>query len=112
VTLVLPAERWQRVGPASKPGYKYADKRRESGPITAIMVKNDNLTVKGKGAPLFPLVGAPQAIVTVRLQLGSGVAFCAAAPAKEPATSNDSTARFVGVRRSPAPADCSPVPDL
>jgi hypothetical protein len=37
---------------------------------------------------------------TVRLQLGNGVMLCAVAPAKDPTTSNDTTAKFTGARHT------------
>ncbi len=109
VTLSLPAAGWERTGSAARPGYRYVDKRRERGPITAITVKDDSLRVKGKGAALYSLAGAPQGTVSLRLQLGSGVLLCAAAPAREPAANNDTTAKFNGARQTPPPAPC-PVP--
>ncbi len=111
VTLSLPGARWLRTGSAAKPGYKYSDKRRESGPITSVTVKDGSLRVKGKGGTLYSLAGAPQGTVTVRLQLGSGVVFCAAAPPKEPAASNDTTTRFNGARQAPPPDTCPLVPE-
>jgi hypothetical protein len=44
------------------------------------------------------------------LTVGSDVQFCAAAPAKAPSTTNDTTRRFVGVRNAPPPATCPTVP--
>jgi hypothetical protein len=110
VTISLPAANWERTGSSSKPGYKYSDKRRETGPIQSVTVKDGSLRVKGKGATLYSLAGAPQGAMTLRLQLGSSLAFCASAPPKEPATSNDTTAKFTAERRSPAPAACPTVP--
>ena len=52
VTLTLPASNWTRSGSATNPGYKYADKRRASGPITSVTVKDGTLRVKGKGGAL------------------------------------------------------------
>jgi len=43
-------------------------------------------------------------------QLGSGTMFCASAPAKEPAASNDTTEKFNGAKQTPPPADCPHVP--
>jgi hypothetical protein len=106
VTLVLPAGHWRRIGSAAKPGYAYADKRRESGPVTSIAVKDGSLRVRGKGAALYSLAGAPQEAMVLRLQLGSGVVLCAVAPAKDPPTSNDTTVRFTGARHSAPPATC------
>jgi DNA-binding beta-propeller fold protein YncE len=110
VTLVLPAARWTRIGSAAKPGYKYADKRRESGPVTSVAVKDGSLRVRGKGAALYSLAGAPQGAMTLRLQLGSGVMLCALAPAKDPPRLNDTTVKFKGARNSPPPESCPVVP--
>jgi hypothetical protein len=73
-------------------------------------VKDGSLRLKGKGGTLYPLAGAPQGAVTVRQQLGNGVMLCAVAPAKDPTTSNDTTAKFTGTRHAPAPATCPNVP--
>jgi hypothetical protein len=110
VTLTLPAANWARSGSATKPSYQYADKRRTSGPITSVSVKDGTLQVKGKGGALYTLANAPQTDVTIRVQLGSGTMFCASAPAKEPAASNDTTEKFNGVKQTPPPADCPHVP--
>src|SRR5262249_23064125 len=67
--------------------------------------------LKGKGGALYSLAGAPQGTVTVRLQLGNGVMLCAVAPAKDPTTSNDTTAKFTGARHAPASATCPPCPE-
>ena len=109
-TLILSAANWVRSGSATKPSYKYADKRRTSGPITAVSVQDGTLRVKGKGGALYTLASAPQSAVTIRLQLGGGTMFCASAPAKQPTTSNDTTAKFNGAKQTPAPADCPHVP--
>jgi DNA-binding beta-propeller fold protein YncE len=110
VTLTLPASNWTHSGSSTNPGYRYADKRRVSGPITSVAVKDGTLRVKGKGGALYALAGAPQSTVTIRLQLGSGAMLCAAAPAKDPAASNDTTAKFTGARQTPPPAECPRVP--
>ena len=110
VVLPLPAANWSRSGSATKPSYRYTDKRRASGPITSVALKDGSLRLKGKGAALYSLAGAPQGTVTVRLQLGTGVMLCAVAPAKDPTTSNDTTAKFTGARHAPAPVTCPIVP--
>jgi hypothetical protein len=110
VTLTLPAANWTHTGSAAKPSYKYADKRRASSPISAVTVKDGSLQVRGKGGALYALSNAPQGTVTVRLQLGSGAMLCAAAPAKEPSSTNDTTARFNGARHAPPPPACPAVP--
>ena len=73
-------------------------------------MKDGTLRVKGKGGALYTLAGAPQSSVTIRLQLGSGAMFCAAAPAKDPAASNDTTTKFTGAKQTPPPAVCPRVP--
>jgi DNA-binding beta-propeller fold protein YncE len=110
VALSLPAAGWVRLGSATAPRYKYTDRRRERGPITAVTVKGGSLRVKGKGEGLPSLADAPQGTVTLRLQLGGGIMLCASAPAKEPAASNDTTARFNGERHAAPPVTCPPVP--
>ncbi len=110
VTVTLPATGWQRIGSVTSPGYKYVDKKQVAGPITAVTLRNGTLSVKGRGAALYPLSAAPQGSVAVRLDLGTAVRLCMAAPAKSPANRNDTTARFVGARNTPAPASCPPRP--
>jgi hypothetical protein len=110
VTIALPQIGWKRTGTASKPGYRYSDPQRFLGPITAATLSNGTLTIRGKGETLYPLTGAPQGSVALRLTVGEDTQFCAAAPAKSPSTTNDSTRRFVAVRNTPAPASCPPVP--
>jgi hypothetical protein len=48
--------------------------------------------------------------MALRLTVGTDTQFCAAAPAKSPTTTNDTTKRFVAVRNTPAPVACPPVP--
>ena len=109
--IAIPIESWSRSGSAAKPSHRYSDKRRTSGPITSVAVKDGSLCLKGKGGALYSLAGAPQGAVTVRLQLGNGVMLCALAPAKDPTTSNDTpTAKFTGARPAPAPATCPNLP--
>src|SRR5262249_34728021 len=110
VTLSLPAAYWSRSGSATKPSYRYNDKRRASGPITSVAVKDGSLRLKGKGRALYSLARAPPGTVTGRMQLGNGVMLCAVAPAKDPTTSNDTTAKFTGARHAPASATCPLVP--
>jgi len=108
----LPAARWRRTGDAASPGYKYVDKRGNDGPISKLNVTGGELTIKGRGAGLYELAGAPQGQMAVRLRLGTGVTWCAAALAKPPLASNDSTAKFVGVPGSPPPITCPDVPGV
>ena len=110
VVLNLPASGWQRIGNSVSPGYKYRDTKRLSGPVTQIALKNGRLSVSGKGGALYGLANAPQGTVALRLRLGSGVEFCAVAPAKAPVASNDTTAKFVSASNTSAPVSCPPVP--
>ena len=73
-------------------------------------IRNGTLSIRGSGAGMYQLDNAPQGGMAVRLKLGGELEFCAAAPPKAPATSNDTTTRFVGVRNTYAPAFCPVVP--
>jgi YVTN family beta-propeller protein len=116
VVLTLPASGWKHLGTAAKPrGYKYSDAKGTNGPIQSVTLSNSKLTVRGKGAGLYPLVHAPQGKVGVDLTLGTDPTMCAVAPAKPtgnpPSTAkNDTTAKFVGVPNSPPPAVCPIAP--
>jgi DNA-binding beta-propeller fold protein YncE len=110
LTVTLPASGWQRTGVGSNPGYKYTDKRNVHGPITSVVVRNGRLKLRGKGAALYSLADAAHGSFTVRVELGARTGFCATAPPKDPAASNDTTERFNGARNSPAPSQCPPLP--
>jgi DNA-binding beta-propeller fold protein YncE len=112
VVLPLAAGRWKKTGTAANPGYAYSDAKRADGPITAVTIRNGTLAIRGYGAGMYQLDGAPQGGLALRLRLGGEVEFCAAAAAKLPASAFDTTARFVGERNSAAPADCPDVPDV
>ena len=106
VVLTLPEARWERTGTPAKQAYRYSDRRGEDGPITSIRIGDGKLKVRGKGAALLSLAGAPQGTLTVRLALGKRFELCTAAPAKIPAASNDTGARFVGARNVAPPTSC------
>jgi len=110
VVLPLAAARWKKTGSATKPGYQYSDSKRVDGPIAAVSIRNGTLSIRGNGAAMYQLDNAPQGGVAVRLELAGELEFCAAAPPKTPATSNDTTAKFVGARNTPPPAACPDVP--
>jgi len=59
-------------------------------------------------------VSRPQGTVALRVQMGTGVQFCAAAPAKLKPTpaSNDTTSRFTGEPYTAAPNPCPPLPPV
>jgi hypothetical protein len=108
--ITLPVSRWSQGGSASSPRWLYLDAQRLDGPISKVSLRAGRLIVRGRGATLYSLAGAPQGIVSIRLKLGTGIEFCAAAPPKTPATSNDTTVKFIGARNTAAPAVCPPVP--
>jgi hypothetical protein len=110
VVLTLPVAHWSLSGTFLLPRYRYRDSLRTSGPITRITLRNGRLSLSGAGAGLYSLVNAPQGSLAVRLRLGTGAEYCAVAPVLAPATTNDSTAQFVGKPNSPPPATCPPVP--
>lgn len=107
---VLPPALWSQTGNALLPGYKYKDGKATEGPIKKVRLAKGRLTVVGKGDGLYELAGAPQENMAVRLELGTGIELCATAPARSPASKFDSSRRFEGVKDSPPPAACPPVP--
>ena len=109
VVLALPAARWTRRGTATNPRYTYRDPKGDDGPIGSITLRDGTLRVRGRGAGLYPLAGAPQGALAVRLELGARFGFCATAPAKLPDASNDTPAKFVGERHTVPPPRCPPV---
>lgn len=108
----LPAAHWKRTGSATAPGYRYADTSGQGGPISKVDVKDGRLTIDGRGEGLYELAGAPQGQMAVRLRLGTGVTWCASAPAKPPVAANDTAAKFVGVTNAPPPITCPDVPGV
>src|SRR5262249_14448473 len=111
LSIPLPQAHWTRTGSPTKQGYKYSDRALVDGPIKSITLKDGKLSISGKGAALFSLADAPQGTVALRLYPGVAPAsgFCAAAPAKAPATSNDTPAKFTGAPNTPPPAPCPPL---
>jgi len=110
VAIDLPAARWTRSGSAERPSYRYDDRDRIDGPIKKIKLRESMLGIHGRGPGLYQLDAAPQGEMVLRLELGTTDGFCAAAPARAPAARNDTTAKFVGERRAPAPAQCPRLP--
>ena len=110
VEFTLPAERWERAGSDARPGYRYADARQDDSPIHRALLRTDRLVLVGKGAGLPALENAPQGEMVLRMQLGTGVEFCAVSEALSPASRHDTTARFNGDKASPPPAVCPPLP--
>jgi hypothetical protein len=108
VEIPLPAANWKRIGSATKPGYRYRDADRSDGPISTITLRSAKLIIRGKGAELYPLAGAPQGEMALRLQLASDSEMCTSAPARQPTAKHDTTAKFNGDRT--IPAGCPRVP--
>jgi DNA-binding beta-propeller fold protein YncE len=117
VTIALPAARWRASGGTPVKRWIYNDARGDDGPIRAATVTASSLSLRGQGAALYSLADAPQDEMALRLQLGTQVQLCAAAPAKAtgnpPSTArNDTTARFVGTPNTPPPATCPALPTV
>jgi hypothetical protein len=110
VVFTLPAARWTRSGSAAAPRYKYSDKLRQSSPISSVSLRAGKLSVRGRGAALYPLGNAPQGAMAVRLELGARFGSCARAPARTPVEMNDTPGKFTGERHTPPPVFCPPRP--
>jgi DNA-binding beta-propeller fold protein YncE len=110
VTLNLPASNWVQVGTAAKPGYKYRDPQGLQGPISNAVLRSGRLTLRGHGAQLYPLAGAPQGAMALRMSLGSALTWCASAQARSPGVTFDTTERFEGVKNTPPPSSCPELP--
>jgi hypothetical protein len=111
----LPASGWTKIGKTTATGWKFKD---AVGPIRQVLVKNDQIVVKGgKSLWTYTLDEPSQGRVAVRLRLGSDSGWCADAPAQAkgnpPSTaSNDRPGKFKAQPKSPAPASCPPVPPV
>lgn len=111
VQVDLPADKWTRLGSASRPtGFRYRDTA--SGvAVSRATVKDDHIAIRGGGAGFSYSLDEPQqGRVGIRLSLGE-TAWCAEAPAKAtgspPSTArNDLPGKFVAQPRSPAPPTC------
>mgnify|MGYP001432824281 CR=1 FL=1 len=100
------AERWQRIGTAAQPDYRYRDRAGTSGPIRAVTLRGSVLQIQGKGSGSYPLDGAPQGRMVLRLALGSEGELCATTTPREPAARHDTAAIFRGTRNLAAPEAC------
>jgi hypothetical protein len=105
----LAANGWTVSGSIAKEKYRY---RSVKGASTSakVTVGNGRLTVKVSGVGSFALTNAPEGTLAVRLRLGTGIEYCAVAPAKAPAATDDTTTKFVAVSNAAAPASCPAVP--
>ena len=109
-TYALPAEFWGRTGNEARPGYRYRDNDASAGPIKKVVLGRGKMTITAKGDGVYELAGAPQQAMALRLELGTGISFCASAPARSPAEKFDSTRKFDAEKNSPAPVACPPIP--
>ncbi len=110
VEIALPAARWERIGTAQRPGYRYNDRQRTDGPIQKITVRESKLTIRGRGAGLFELDAAPQGDVALRLEMGTTTGFCTSTTPRQPSDRHDTTAKFVGERHESALQECARYP--
>jgi hypothetical protein len=106
--VTLPALNWSVSGSLLKEKYRYRSPKGDTTTVK-ISVGAGRLSLKLGGVQSFPLSGAPQGTLAVRLKLGTGVEYCGAASARLPAESNDTTAKFVAWPNSPA-VPCPPIP--
>ncbi len=112
VDVTLPASGWVAIGSG---GWRFAGSPVD--PIQSVVVKSDSITLRGgKAAWGYTLDEPRQGQVALRLTLGSGVTFCAEAPAKlsgrpPSAARHDRVDKFDGARNAPAPVDCPVAPN-
>jgi YVTN family beta-propeller protein len=114
--LVTLASGWSVIGTAARfGGYRYRNPD-PSGPVRSITVRADRIEVRA-GGPLwgYTLDEPSQGRIAVRLTLGAGGAWCAAAPARPAGnppttTRNDHVDKFVAQPKTAAPAGCPSLP--
>jgi len=117
VTIPLPSGNWRASGGTPAKRFIYEDSKGLAGPIRSVQLSGTTLSLRGVGVELFTLDQAPQGAIAVRLQLGTELQFCAAAPAKSsgnpPSTAaNDNVSRFTAVASTAAPSPCPPLPGV
>ena len=99
-TIELPASGWKLIRKTGNPDV-YRFKARHDAPIERVLVMKDRLIIRGEGARLAYTLDEPaQGSIAVRLELGSGIAFCAEAASPR----QDRMNRFVARREPPPPA--------
>ena len=102
-------------GPSGFRGYRYRGTD-PNGPVAAIVVQPDKITVRGGKANWgYTLDEASQGRIALRLTLGAGVPWCADAPARTSGrplstTGNDHQDRFVAQPKTPPSFTCPPPP--
>src|SRR6185503_11826973 len=97
-----PQSGWSAIGDASQPkGYRFGD---DTGPIAKLTVLKDKLQIKGGDvAWAYTLDEPAQGAVALRLRLGTGVVWCAAAPGDP---DKDEVDKFAAERNAPPPFSC------
>jgi hypothetical protein len=115
VTVALAPANWKAIGSGSISGYRYTGPD-PNGPVKAIVLKNDFLSIKGGKANWSYTLDEPaQGRVAVRLTLSDGSGWCADAPAKRtgnpPSSANtDKQDKFIAQPSTPPPASCPALP--
>jgi hypothetical protein len=105
-TVPLPASGW------SATATRYTFRASAASPVRNVTVANDRISIAGGGSAWpFTLDEPRQGTLAVRLDLGTGVSWCAAAPARAigspPSTArNDARERFIGQAKAPPPEQC------
>jgi len=109
IEIPLPASGWTALASKTRfRGWKF--KGPATGPIKSISLTADKITVSGgKALFAYTLDDPAQGSVAVVLRLGTD-AWCAAAPAKQPASRYDHPGKFTAVPHSSPPATCPAVP--
>jgi len=115
VTVALPASGWSAMDTAQTPrGYKYKSVATDA--ITRVTLRGNLIKVRGgKSNWAYTLNEESQGRIALRLTMGNAFRWCTDVPAKTsgnpPSTaSNDKVDKFVGARRTPAPASCPALP--
>jgi hypothetical protein len=116
VTVTLPASGWAAMDDAPTPrGYKYKSASTTDA-ITRVTLRGNLIKIRGgRSNWAYTLNEASQGRMALRLTMGSQFRWCTDSPAKTsgnpPSTaSNDKVDKFVGARRTPAPASCPALP--
>ena len=116
VTVALPASGWSAMDIAPTPrGYRYKSASTTAA-ITRVTLRGNLIKIRGgKSSWAYTLNEPSQGRIALRLTMGNQFRWCTDAPAKmsgnPPSTaSNDKVDKFVGARRTPAPATCPPLP--
>jgi hypothetical protein len=104
--IVLPSSGWRSLGSESAPrGFRFDDGVSDAA-IRRVVVQPDTLIIEGGGSSwCYSLDEPSQGRVGMRLTLGSGIEWCAEAPAKS-GERNDRVDRFMAQPKTSPPAAC------